>query len=69
MQKKIFYTIILLFVSYLVGFSQERFLYKKIDTTQLYFEVYPSAINNQTKSAPAMVFFFCDGCWTRPKRS
>jgi acetyl esterase/lipase len=61
MQKKIFYTIILLFVSYLVGFSQERFLYKKIDTTQLYFEVYPSAINNQTKSAPAMVFFFGGG--------
>lgn len=61
MQKKIFYTIILLFVSYLVGFTQERFLYKKIDTTQLYFEVYPSAINNQTKPAPAMVFFFGGG--------
>lgn len=61
MQKKIFYTTILLFVSYLVGFTQERFLYKKIDTTQLYFEVYPSAINNQTKPAPAMVFFFGGG--------
>ena len=61
MQKKIFYTIILLFVSYLVGFTQKRFLYKKIDTTQLYFEVYPSAINDPTKPAPAMVFFFGGG--------
>jgi hypothetical protein len=49
MQKTLFYTIILLFVNHIVGFTQERFLYKKIDTTQLYFEVYPSAINNQTK--------------------
>jgi acetyl esterase len=61
MQKKTSITFAFLFIAYLVGFGQERFLYKKVDTAQLYLEVYPSVINDPSKPAPAMVFFFGGG--------
>ena len=61
MQKKTSITFVFLFIAYLVGFGQERFLYKKVDTAQLYLEVYPSVINDPSKPAPAMVFFFGGG--------
>ena len=61
MQKKTSITFGFLFIAYLVGFGQERFLYKKVDTAQLYLEVYPSVINDPSKPAPAMVFFFGGG--------
>lgn len=61
MQKKTSITFAFLFIAYLVGFGQERFLYKKVDTTQLYLEVFPSVINDPLKPAPAMVFFFGGG--------
>jgi acetyl esterase len=61
MQKKIFITLAFLCFTYLLGLTQDRFLYKKIDTTQLYLEVYSSVTNESTKQSPALVFFFGGG--------
>jgi acetyl esterase len=58
------YFIAILFIS-MIGFStghtQVQIQYKKIDTTQLYFTVYPSAIKTTSKLSPAMIFFFGGG--------
>lgn len=41
--------------------AQEQFLYKQIDTTKLYLEVYNPAHIDSSKTYPAMVFFFGGG--------
>lgn len=57
-----FYTIIILWaVATISGFSQERILYKQIDTTQLIMEVYQPSDLDMDKTYPAMVFFFGGG--------
>ncbi len=42
---------------------KKQLLYKKIDSTQLYLTLYPSELNEPTKTSPALVFFFGGG-WT-----
>jgi acetyl esterase/lipase len=61
MQKNTLITFAFICFTYLVGLTQERFLYKKIDTTQLYLEVYSSVTKDLTKQSPALVFFFGGG--------
>jgi acetyl esterase len=53
------FVIFLLFGS--VCFSQERVLYKKIDSTELYMEVYRPEKLETYKNYPAMVFYFGGG--------
>ena len=59
--------VFLLFTTNL-AFTQELFLYKKIDTTQLFMEVhYPEQMNPE-KDYPALVFFFGGG-WNSGSRA
>lgn len=44
-------------------FSQEKILYKQIDTTQLFMKVYYPEKRDKTQQYPAIVFFFGGG-WT-----
>ena len=48
-------------------FAQEEILYKQIDTTRLFLELYSPANMDSTKKYPAMVFFFGGG-WTGGNR-
>ncbi len=41
--------------------SQETVLYKQIDTTKLFLEIYKSATIDTASTAPAMIFFFGGG--------
>lgn len=62
MNKKYIFTILI--VSLLVnltGFSQEKILYKQIDTTKLFMEVYYPEKIDTTQIYPAIVFFFGGG--------
>lgn len=45
-------------------FSQEKILYKQIDTTKLFMKVYYPEKINKTQQCPAIVFFFGGG-WTK----
>ena len=61
------YIFILLLASLLVTiscFSQEKILYKQIDTTKLFMKVYSPEKINKTQQYPAIVFFFGGG-WTK----
>ena len=51
-----------------IGNSQEEILYKKVDTTQLFLEIYYPPNMESSKPYPAMVFFFGGG-WVGGKRS
>jgi len=55
-------------LSYSNSFSQEIVLYKHIDTTKLYLEVYYPNNIDTTKTYPAMVFYFGGG-WNGGSKS
>lgn len=55
-------------LSFQMGNSQEEILYKKVDTTQLFLEVYYPSQMEPSKKYPAMVFFFGGG-WVGGNRS
>ena len=57
--KQFLFLIFLVFSS--LGNAQEVFLYKQIDTTKLFVEVYKPEAMDPSKSYPAMVFFFGGG--------
>ena len=61
MKKRYLFTILITFIGCLTGYAQTQLLYKKVDTTQLYLTVYPSATKVPNKISPAMVFFFGGG--------
>ncbi|MGB5822206.1 MAG: alpha/beta hydrolase [Saonia sp.] len=61
MTKKIICAFSLLLLALSVGFSQDTIVYKRLDTTKLYLEVYRPKDFDQAKSYPAMVFFFGGG--------
>ena len=44
-----------------IGIAQEEILYKRVDTTQLFLEVYYPPKMDSAKTYPAMVFFFGGG--------
>lgn len=55
----LFFSIMLLSTS--VGYSQELVLFKEVDTTKLYMEVFYPEESDATAKRPAMVFFFGGG--------
>lgn len=61
MKNKYLLTILATCISFLSVYAQVEILYKKVDTTQLYLTVYPSATKVPNKKSPAMVFFFGGG--------
>ena len=61
MKKRSFFTLFLTLTIVINSFAQDQILYKRIDTTQLYLTVYPSAIKEPNKKSPAIVFFFGGG--------
>lgn len=62
--KKFFIGILLISSINVSFFSQEKFLYKQIDTTRLFMEVYTPNTINSAKKRTAMVFFFGGG-WNK----
>ncbi|MCC5905611.1 MAG: alpha/beta hydrolase [Balneolaceae bacterium] len=59
--KRIFATVLISLFAYSLGYSQEQVLYKQVDTTKLFMEIfYPETINAE-KKYPAIVFFFGGG--------
>ena len=61
MNKKLLISLTILLVSYISVFSQKQVLYKQIDTTKLFMEVYYPEMVDTTIKYPAMVFFFGGG--------
>jgi acetyl esterase len=61
MKKRYFFTLFLTLTIVINSFAQDQILYKRVDTTQLYLTVYPSAIKEPNKKSPAIVFFFGGG--------
>ena len=61
MKKRYFFTLFLTLTIVIKSFAQDQILYKRVDTTQLYLTVYPSAIKEPNKKSPAIVFFFGGG--------
>ena len=66
--KKMFAVIITFVLSSSVCSAQEQFLYKQIDTTKLFMEVYYPVQVDSSISYPAMVFFFGGG-WVGGSRT
>lgn len=66
--KKLFTIIITVVLSSSVCLAQEQFLYKQIDTTKLFMEVYYPVQVDSSISYPAMVFFFGGG-WVSGNRT
>lgn len=60
-KKYIFNTFIFSFIACSFVYSQERILYKQIDTVKLFMEVYYPDSMNAAKNYPAMVFYFGGG--------
>ncbi len=61
-------TVFLIIINYSSSFSQDLVVYKKIDTTKLYLEVYSPKNVDATKTYPAMVFYFGGG-WNGGNRN
>lgn len=59
--KKQVLILLITLISYSFGYSQEQILYKQIDTTKLFMEVYHPETIDKAKKYPAMVFFFGGG--------
>lgn len=53
----------LFFMIFSSSFSQEKVIYKTIDTLELTLEIYRPKVSNESATYPAMVFFFGGG-WT-----
>ena len=51
----------ILLVTCSFSYSQEQILYKQIDTTQLFMEIYHPEVVDTTIKSPAMVFYFGGG--------
>jgi len=62
--KHIVTVIMALLLGYLQCFSQEQVLYKQVDTTKLYMDVYYPETFDPSKEYPAIVFFFGGG-WVK----
>jgi acetyl esterase len=60
-KKHIFFLVIILLLSCAAGFAQKTVLYKQIDTTRLYLEIYNTTDSEAEVDHPAMVFFFGGG--------
>jgi acetyl esterase/lipase len=60
-KKYIFNTFIFSFIACSFVFSQQRILYKQIDTAKLFMEVYYPDSTNAARNYPAMVFYFGGG--------
>ena len=58
--KKLIFIVCVLFNHYL-GLAQKQVLYKQIDTTKLFLEIYNPPQFDNSKMYPAMVFFFGGG--------
>ena len=61
MYRKHFLTLLILFIAYSFSYSQEQVLYKQVDTTKLYMEIYQPELIDTVKKYSAMVFFFGGG--------
>ncbi len=60
-RKQLILILLILLLAYSSGYSQDRVLYKQVDTSKLYMDIYyPEAITPGEKY-PAMVFFFGGG--------
>ena len=69
MKRKYFLSVVLITLLYSsISFGQEKVLYKQIDSSQLFLELYYPTDFDSTKSYPAMVFFFGGG-WNGGNRS
>ena len=55
------YILIVFLVFQSLSYSQERVLYKQIDSVNLFIDIYRPANMDATKKYPAMVFFFGGG--------
>ncbi len=62
MYRKHILTFLILIIAYSFSYSQEQLLYKRIDSTKLFMEVYYPEIIDTARKYPAMVFFF-GGAW------
>ncbi len=60
-RKDIFSVLMILLVTCSFSYSQEQILYKQIDTTQLFMEIYHPEVIDTTIKSPAMVFYFGGG--------
>lgn len=61
-------SIVLLFLFPAIAFAQKELLYKQVDTTKLFLEIYTPEQLDSTRNYPAMVFFFGGG-WKGGDRS
>jgi acetyl esterase len=61
MHSKYILTLLISLVAYSLGYSQEQILYKQIDSTKLFMQVYHPETIEPSKKYPAMVFFFGGG--------
>ena len=60
-KKQIFSVITIVILSCSNCFTQEQILYKQVDSTKLFMEVYKPETSNTAKKHPAMVFYFGGG--------
>lgn len=65
---KCIFTLLVIVLNFSSSFSQDVQLYKQIDSTKLYLEVYYPKNIDTTKAYPAMVFYF-GGAWNGGNRS
>jgi len=61
MYKNHILTLLITLTAYSLSYSQEKILYKQIDSTKLFMEVYRPDKINTAKIYPAMIFFFGGG--------
>lgn len=54
-------SVLIAFLASSTSMAQEQVLYKQIDTTQLFMEVYPAEKVDPKEGSPALVFFFGGG--------
>lgn len=60
--------VVIALINSTIGTAQQKILYKQIDSTQLFLEVYYPKQVEATKTYPAMIFFFGGG-WVSGDRS
>jgi len=57
------FTTLMELIFYSFGYSRQEKIYKRMDTNQLFINIYQSTVINQAEKLPAMIFFFGDD-WT-----